>query len=272
MKFPIGFRSENPLSFSPACCEIGKEIVHTPVKSLVDIRFPVRNMTLSYYNDQFDLAPGDLVYVDGKLEGLLGHVVSVNRHFKIKLSDYKRVIAKVDTHIQGQLNLCGSHAVSFDRNVIPYSKVVSWFKAPSFDEEEYITGEEGGGFLLEDLSSMKIRQEIAERGHDYYRNNKVAYLCLDGIHGKAIVTGSEPYEIEFDFIDGEISNLVCNCFCTYCCKHEFAAMLQLRETLDMIRKHYDDQYARTGYFAALSKSAFLTYVLDHTQTGTFTFH
>ena len=83
MKFPIGFRSENPLPISPACCEIGKETVSKPVKSLVDIRFPARNMPLSYYNDQFDLAPGDLVYVDGKLEGLLGHVVSVNRHFKI---------------------------------------------------------------------------------------------------------------------------------------------------------------------------------------------
>ena len=130
MKFPIGFRSESPVTPTLDYNEANKGIASEPVKSLVDIRFPTRNMTLAYYNDQFDLAPGDLVYVDGKLEGLLGHVVSVNRHFKIKLSDYKRVIAKVDTHVQGQLNLCCSHVVDFDRNVIPYSKVITCFKVP----------------------------------------------------------------------------------------------------------------------------------------------
>ena len=271
MKISIGFRSENLAA--PACdfYEANKGIAGQPVRSLVDIRFPARSMTLTYYNDRFDLAPGDLVYVDGKLEGLLGHVVSVNRHFKIKLSDYKRVIAKVDTRVQGQLNLCGSHVVSFDRHAIPYSKVIRWFKAPVFGEEEYVSGEEGGGFLLEDLSTMEIRDEIAERGHDYYVRNKVSYICLDGIHGKAIVEGSEPYELEFDYVDGEVSNLVCNCYCFYRCKHEFAAMLQLSETLAMIEKYYDEQYAQSGYFAALSKSTFMTYVLNHTETGTFSF-
>ena len=77
MKFPIGFRSESPVTPTSDCYEANKGIASKPVKSLVDIRFPTRNMTLSYYNDQFDLAPGDLVYVDGKLEGLLGHISTV---------------------------------------------------------------------------------------------------------------------------------------------------------------------------------------------------
>ena len=34
-------------------------------------------MTLPYYNDQFDLHRGDLVFVDGKPEGLRGRVVNV---------------------------------------------------------------------------------------------------------------------------------------------------------------------------------------------------
>ena len=54
-------------------------------------------MTLSYYNDLFDLHRGDLVFVVGKLEGLRGIVVDVSYNFKIKLSDYKRVIAVADT-------------------------------------------------------------------------------------------------------------------------------------------------------------------------------
>ena len=43
-----------------------------PRKSLVQVRFPGKGIALSYYNDQFDLKKGDLVYVDGKLEGQLG--------------------------------------------------------------------------------------------------------------------------------------------------------------------------------------------------------
>ena len=39
------------------------------------------------YNDLFDLHPGDLVYVDGKLEGHRGRVTDVNYNFKIKVSD-----------------------------------------------------------------------------------------------------------------------------------------------------------------------------------------
>lgn len=239
------------------------------VKSLVDIHFPARGMTLSYYNDQFDLAPGDLVYVDGKLEGKLGRVVKVSRRFKIRLSEYKRVIAKVDTQVCGQLNLLGSHVVAFDRSTIPYSKVIGWFKAPGEDEEEYVTGDEEGGFLLEDLDGMDIRPEVAERGYNYYMENRVSYLSLDGIHGRAIVEGTEPYELEFEYVDGEIRNLVCDCYCYYNCKHEFAAMLQLRDTLDMIKESYGDQYARSGCFAALSKAAFQRFVFDHAQTGSF---
>lgn len=270
MKFPIGFRFEEPATVSRECLVENTLITDTPVRSLVDVRFPARNMTLPYYNDRFDLAPGDLVYVEGKLEGLHGYVVNVNRCFKIKLSDYKRVIAKADTSVRGQLSFCDSHAVAFDRNVIPYSKVITWFKAPDLADEEYVTGEDNTGFMLENLASMNVRHEIAERGHEYYINNKVSYICLDGIHGRAIVEGSKPYELEFDLVDGEIRNLVCSCYCSYPCKHEFAAMLQLRETLDLIRKNYGEQYAQTGYFAAISKKTLMSVVLNRAETGTIT--
>lgn len=271
MKFPIGFRAESQHEPATTTSSITTNRETLPVRSLVDVHFPTRNVTLSYYNDQFNLENGDFVYVEGKLEGMLGRVVTVNRQFKIKVSDYKRVIAKVDTHVQGQLHLCGSHIVAFDRNAISYSKIVTWFKAPEFDEEEYITGEGDDSFLLNELNSMKADHNVAERGHNYYVNNRVSYICLDGIHGTAIVEGSKSYVIEFEYIDGEIRNLICDCFCNYRCKHEFATMLQLRETLDMLQKHYSKQYKESEYFAALSRSAFLKYVLGHSETGTFTF-
>lgn len=58
------------------------------------VYFPQRGFDCTYYNNLFDMHVGDLVYVDGKLEGKRGKVIDVSYTFKIKLSDYKRVIAK----------------------------------------------------------------------------------------------------------------------------------------------------------------------------------
>ena len=58
-----------------------------PRKSLVQVRFPGKGMALTYFNDLFDLKVGDRVYVDGKLEGQLGHVVDVSYNFEVKISD-----------------------------------------------------------------------------------------------------------------------------------------------------------------------------------------
>ena len=56
---------------------------------------------------------------------------------------------------------------------------------------------------------MHIGSEIAERGHDYYLQNKVRYLCIDGNRGRAIVEGTKAYVVEFTYEDGQIRNLVC---------------------------------------------------------------
>lgn len=133
-KFPIGFTAleesdehNEVINENTASCET------PPRKSVARIYFPERGMTLSYYNDLFDLHKGDIVYVDGKLEGLRGRVVDVTYTFKIKLSDYKRVIAVVDTNVNGEFFFAGSHILSFDRGTIPFGKVNTWFNAPTAD-------------------------------------------------------------------------------------------------------------------------------------------
>lgn len=50
---------------------------------------------------------------------------------------------------------------------------------------------------------MHIGSEIAERGHDYYLQNKVRYLCIDGTRGCAIVKGTKAYVVEFTYEDGK---------------------------------------------------------------------
>jgi len=270
MAFKIGFSVDHsPKNIVEAAYTMPYRTA-APRKSVVQVYFAGRNMTLPYYNDQFDLRRGDMVYVDGKLEGVRGRVTEVNYNFKIKVSDYKRVIAMVDTTVNGKFFMAGSHFVTFNRETLPSSKVLTWFKAPEKEDDEFVSGSDDTAFCLDDLSSMKISPVIAERGHDYYMENKVSYISIDGTKGYAIVEGSDAYEVEFQYMAGEISQLICSCFCSYNCKHEFAAMLQLRETLELIKKHYRDEYERTGYFAAIKKGTLFALAIDGKETGSFT--
>jgi len=240
-----------------------------PRKSVVQVRFPDKGMALSYYNDQFDLKVGDLVYVDGKLEGQLGRVTDVNYNFKIKSSEYKKVIAVVDTEVHGQFYMAGSHFVAFDPAVLPKEQIAMWFKAPAKEDDEFVSGNDDTSFRLDDLKGMNVNATIAELGHEYYTENRVCYICLNGSQGYAIVEGNESYAIEFEYHDGEISRLICDCPCSYNCKHEFAAMLQLRETLEIIDKHYAEEFVRTGYFAAITKGTLFAFAVDGKNNGNF---
>lgn len=270
MSFKIGFTADHPEKRTAQVEREAPSAQKRPCRSVVQVYFAARNMTLAYYNDKFDLNCGDIVYVDGKLEGMRGRVTDVNYNFKIKLSDYKRVIAVVDTEVKGKFFMAGSHFVTFDRAALPAEKVVTWYKAPVTQEEEFACGSDDTSFFLDDLSGMNVGKAIAERGYDYYAENRVKYIGVDGTKGYAIVSGSENYEVEFEYRNGEISSLVCSCFCSYNCKHEVAAMLQLKETLELISEHYADEYERTGYFAAVNKCELFTFAVDKKETGSFT--
>ena len=264
MKYKIGFHGyeeEKKGNLQPL--EIGE---NKPVKSVVQVRFPSQGRSFAYYNDRFDLHVGDIVFVEGKLEGVQGTVTEVSRSFKIKLSDYKRVISVADTTVKGELFFGGSHLIAFDKSVISYEKVRGWFLPPESDEEVAV-GYDDEGFFLDELGDFEIKPEIAKRGFDYYNHNKVVYISVDGTTGGAIVEGSRFYEVSFDYGNGGIRNITCDCFCSYHCKHEFAALLQLRETLKIIEDLYDDEYSQGDYFAAVSKSALMNYAVDRKEKG-----
>ena len=266
MKFPIGFAFNDESKKVEMEPLVQQETV--PVKSLVQVFFLERNQTLTYFNDQFDLKRGDFVFVDGKLEGIRGIIREVNKNFKIKVSDYKKVISVADTNISGQLHMAGSHFVSFGASVLPYEKIRTWYLPPVKEEDEYETGNDDTVITLEKLGDMNVSQAVWERGREYYMDNHVRYIYVDASHGRAIVEGERAYEVEFDIADGEIRNLICSCPCGYTCKHEVAAMMQLKETLDLIEKHYADLHH--GYFAAIVKGDLIRFVIDSKETGTFT--
>lgn len=117
---------------------------------------------------------------------------------------------------------------------------------------------------------MKVSPAVAERGHEYYLENKVRYICLNKTKGYALVEGRETYEVEFEHHNGEIRNLTCSCFYSGTCKHEFAAMLQLTETLNLIEKHYAKEYSETKYFAAIHRETLSAFAINGKETGTST--
>ena len=242
-----------------------------PRKSLAQIRFPGESRTLPYFNDLFDLQVGDLVYVEGEKSGQIGQVAELTYHFKIKLSDYRKVIAVVDTQVRGQFYIAGSHFVTFDPAALPKEQVTTWFHAPAAEDEDdtVFSCDDAEHFPLEDLDRMKITQHIAARGHKYYMENRVRYICLDHGHGYAIVEGTENYTVDFEYQHGEISNLLCDCPCAFNCKHEFATMLQLKDILHLIEKYYPESYAAGGYFAAICKDTLFRLAIDCKETGSF---
>ena len=269
--FKIGFTDFNDENSAVTEEKTRQKPESAPRASLVQVRFPERHGTdLAYYNDSFDLHVGDMVYVEGKLEGLRGFVTEVSYNFRIRVSDYRRVTAVVDTEVKGQLFLAGSHLVCFDRNMIPYQKVRGWFGPPGSGDEEYVSGFDDSSFPLDDLRQMDISRETVERGHGCYMESRVRWLCVDGTHGRAIVEGRRPYRVEFEYRDGQISRLTCSCFCTGICKHEFAVMLQLRETLEVIDAAYEAQYEKSGYFAAAERDMLLSFALGRRGSGSIT--
>ncbi|MGN1443091.1 MAG: SWIM zinc finger domain-containing protein [Acutalibacteraceae bacterium] len=234
-------------------------------KSVVNVFFSSRNLVLPYYNDQFDLQKGDYVYVSGKLSGQLGMVTEVTYCFKIRLSDYERVIAVADTKIKGEFYGVGSDFITFDSSALPYKKVLSWLKPPALFPEEYVQGSETRSFCLDDLSSMKADGRTVERARDCLADGKIKYVSVCGKHGRAIAVGREVYEIELKIDNGMISDLFCSCYHTdYCC-HSVAAVFRLREILDIIENDYRTEYEKNGCFCVVDKNLFLRFSVGYKE-------
>ena len=242
--------------------------IATARKSLVQVYFWRKKRKLTYYNDMFDLKVGDIVFVDGKLENERGCVVEISYTFKIKPSEYKRVIAVADTDVHGQLFMDHCSFYSFDKETLSKEKVRTWFFPPqNTDDEDVVVSFGDTVFPLNDLNKMKISENAVERGVDYYREGCVRYVSLDKNKGYAIVDGTQFYEVEFEYNDGEISNLLCSCPCSGNCKHNFATMLQQRECLSYIENVLSNEVEYNDYFACVTKSTLFNLILGDKPTG-----
>ena len=201
-----------------------------PVRSLVSVRFPDGGRELTYYNDRFDLAVGDRVFVSGKLAGTPGVVEKVTTRFRICLSDYQRVISKAFGAPRGSFEAMIDKMVSYDRLAMPPEDFRSWILPARSPEggEDILCGD---GYELS-LSALEeadeASREVLDRAVDYCRNSKVAYISvIDGI-GTAFIEGTHWYEVDFRLRGDRMSEMYCDCPYPGLCKHLLAAAITIR--------------------------------------------
>ena len=228
-----------------------------PVRSLVRVSFDGDGRVLTYYNDLFNLTPGDRVFVSGKLAGRPGTVESVTTKFKINLANYERVISMADMNIHGTYERIFDKMVSYDPSALSPDLFRAWCRPPKAEDEEIVTGD-GYEFNLSELSSPdEISGAIMDRGLEYCRAGNVAYISfIDGI-GTAFVHGTEWYELNFQLEGDRLVEMYCDCPYPGFCKHLAALSITMKAMtesgeLDM-RKNFvaiDDSFFWT--FAAKS--------------------
>lgn len=252
MRTIIGFAADNnEKENEQSLAQTAVTETEEPFRCLVKIRFSGIEKEYSYYNDEFYLEEGDHVFVSGRLYGKTGVVTDVNRHFRINLKDYQKVIAKINLNITGRFIPVCDKMVSFNTNVTAeaFEKTIIAPPDPDDTEEagEIVSGE-GWTVDLEDFENCPdIKQITLQRAVDYCIEGKVAFLSLKDGKGTAFVMGSSWYKVEFDF-DGEtVSNLFCDC--PYpdfsICKHETAVLLTLRMLLS--QPEFDDKNNFTAF-------------------------
>ena len=207
-----------------------KELVHSKSMlshqniTLVQVYFVAKDDAFLYLCENLILHEGDHVYVSGKMKDTLGIVVDVRHQFKVRPSKYERVIAKIDTQLQGEFKIFNRLLLSFDRKSLGKEKISQWFFPPQ-GEEPYISTYRPDPFPLDDLTQFPIEHARVERGLQYYKEQRVVYMCIDDRYGYAIIRGSEYYEVEFEYNNGIIEDISCSCYCDGHCKHEFAVLL-----------------------------------------------
>ena len=203
-----------------------------PVRSLVSVRFINDGRAFTYFNDRFDLAVGDRVFVSGKLAGKPGIVEKVTTKFRINLSDYQRVISKACGEIHGTYESVIDKMVSYDSSAMTAAEFRSWILPPNpVDEraEEVILSGEGYELSLSGLEEDdEVNRVVLERAVEYCRTGKIAYISVTGGVGKAFIEGKNWYEVDFRLQADTMTEMYCDCMYPGLCKHLLAIAIAIR--------------------------------------------
>lgn len=201
------------------------------VRSLVSISFESCSRALTYYNDQYDLKEGDRVFVSGEKEGEVGVVKSVTTKFRIRASEYQKVVSIAQTPIHGSYHPFADKMLSYDSNALAPDEFRKWILPPEDVCEMNDDIIVGDGYVIpldepgaaEDLDNPKV----LDRAIEYCKEGAIGYVTIrDGI-GKAFVEGTKWYEVDFELRNGYITEAYCGCPYPGLCKHLLAVAITL---------------------------------------------
>lgn len=237
----VGFGAEDEKKPEQAAVTGVQETQVSP--TLVSVRFEEHGRTLTYYNDRFALKEGDRVFVSGKLEGQIGLVESVTTKFRIRLSDYQRVVSTAQTPIAGTYTPVMDKMRSYDAEALAPEAFRKWILPPDPMERPDDEITVGGGWTVpidDPARAEGVDHAAMDRAVDYCRSGKVAYIAVrDGV-GTAYIEGRHWYEVTFRLDHGALVEAFCDC--PYCglCKHLLAVGITLtallrRSELDLDR-------------------------------------
>ena len=201
----------------------------SPVRSLVSVSFEEGGRPLTYYNDRFDLNPGDRVFVSGKLAGKVGYVESVTTKFRIRLSDYEKVLSVAQTPVLGTYEPKGEMMCSYDADAVSPESFRKWVLPPKDEAEdgEIIFGD-GYEISMDDPTSADgYDPSVMERAIKYCQEEKIGYVSVRNGIGKAFVHGEKWYEIDFRLSGNVLREAYCDCPYPGLCKHLLAVTVVL---------------------------------------------
>lgn len=225
----VGFGQEEIKQETPSQSGSFREQTEA-VRSLAAVRFDGKDRTLTYYNDRFDLKEGDRVFVSGKLEGKPGIVESVTTRFRIRLSDYERIISLAQTPVHGTYSHKGSMMLSCDPSALSPEDYRKWILPPkdnADDPEEILFGDGYEIDLKAPGDAEGFDPDVMDRALGYLREDRIGYVSVRGGTGKAYVRGSRWYEVDFTLRNGILKEAYCDCPFPGLCKHLLAVTVLL---------------------------------------------
>ncbi len=217
-----------------------KENEKRVAKRLVEVKFD-SGMSLSYLSEIEEIEVGDLVTVEGKLEDEIGVVKTVKKSFKTPKFEMKWIESILNRDVSGNYFRLGEDMVSTNC-ALTAEKFITMFAGLKYKDNQAVGEDEIELDLAKFEDDEMFDNELVKlRGKEIFKANGVMFISLqDGI-GKAIVRGSEWYEIDFRLQNEKVTYIACDCPYFGDCKHEVALLYKLRDTLKKLAKKTNSQ-------------------------------
>lgn len=220
----------------------------------VKVAFEGVNRLYTYFDDQHDLSPEDVVYVEGKMWKKPGQVREVTEANSSDRDQYNRILKKILFEVHGTYYSYGPYMFCFDQEAIPFEHFKSWVSPP--DRKLHIEHEMGFDLSLEELGYCDFASEEALRyGLHCFQEEQVEFLSLIDGRGQALVKDGARHTVTFDYDGKMVRNMICRKDTDRFCEHDIGTCLTLRTLLRIFQNEFADYYVN-GRFTAVNRNIF----------------